>query len=161
MVERWSDNRLDSITVDRIPLVDKMEKILNKKELWSRSYPWNVICTYVGCKAMYCKRCHWSWGQRCNYVSLGTCLKLTHLGSYPKTTTGTDREPSINGNCSIDMKADMLKQNFFSVCYLRMTTFIECFFFCFTTHPNTYTNMHALPLLINSFWNGSHAISLL
>ena len=28
-----------SQTVDRIPLVDiKMEKILNKKELWSRSY---------------------------------------------------------------------------------------------------------------------------
>ena len=42
-----------SQTVDRILLVDKMEKILNIKELWSRSYPWNVICTYVSCKAMY------------------------------------------------------------------------------------------------------------
>ena len=33
VVERWSDNRLDSITVDRIPLGDDLYIILlNKKE---------------------------------------------------------------------------------------------------------------------------------
>ena len=38
------------------------------------------------------------------HITWVTCLKPTHLGTYPKTTTGLDREPSIKVYRQADSK---------------------------------------------------------